>query len=42
MDIDSDATIALDVQKFIPGVYFVEYISYVSGGRDVRKLVIIE
>jgi len=40
MDIDSEATRQLDVSNMIPGVYAVEYVSYVSGGRDVRKLVV--
>jgi len=40
MDIDSEATRQLDVSKMVPGVYAVEYVSYVSGGRDVRKLVV--
>jgi hypothetical protein len=42
MDIDSGATLALDVEEFTPGVYVVEYVSFVSGGRDVRKLVIVD
>ena len=40
MDIDSEATRQLNVSKMVPGVYAVEYVSYVSGGRDVRKLVV--
>lgn len=40
MDIDSEATRQLDVKGMMPGVYAVEYVSYVSGGRDVRKLVV--
>jgi len=40
MYIDSEATRQLDVSNMVPGVYAVEYVSYVSGGRDVRKLVV--
>ncbi len=42
MDIDSEATKLVDVKSLVPGVYAVEYVSYISGGRDVRKMVVVE
>ncbi len=42
MDIDSEATKQVDVKSLVPGVYAVEYVSYISGGRDVRKMVVVE
>lgn len=42
MDINSYSTLTLDIKSFVPGVYLVEYVSYVSGGRDFRKLVVVE
>ena len=42
MDIDSESPVEVDTFGFVSGVYVVEYMSYVSGGRDVEKLVIIE
>jgi hypothetical protein len=40
LDINSESGQNLDVSRFLPGLYIVEYISFVSGGRDVVKLVI--
>jgi hypothetical protein len=42
IDIDSESAVELDTSGFVPGVYVVEYVSYVSGGRDVEKLVVVE
>lgn len=40
-DIDSESSVELDTSDFIPGVYVVEYMSYMNGTRDVDKLVVI-
>jgi hypothetical protein len=42
MDIDSKSAVDVDVSGFVPGVYVVEYVSLVSGWRDVAKIIIIE
>lgn len=40
--IDSQSPVDLDTSVFVQGVYVVEYVSYLSGVRDLKKLVIIE
>ncbi|MEZ4908950.1 MAG: T9SS type A sorting domain-containing protein [Saprospiraceae bacterium] len=42
LDIDSDSPLELDTSGFVPGVYVVEYVSFLSGDRDVEKLIIAE
>ncbi|HHH53881.1 MAG TPA: T9SS type A sorting domain-containing protein [Bacteroidetes bacterium] len=42
LNIDSEATKSLDVRSMKPGVYAVEYDSYVNVGREVKKLVVVK